>query len=146
MPSSYEELLRQAALAVAIAPDQLLQTEEIEIDGNVIGVSHEPAADGPGDIHLFTQVGRLAANADASQLRGLLEANYLGAGTGGCTLGVQQDTGTVMLWARFALERLDGAALTGLLGDFADVADFWRGRLEAPEGERRIVSMRGVSA
>lgn len=140
MPSSYHQLLRQAAIAVAIAPDQLLRTEEIAIDGNVIGLAHEPDADRPGDIQLFTEVGRLRADTGASQLRGLLEANYMGVGTGGCTLGVQQDADTVMLWGRFPLERLDLGALLDLLGRFADVAAFWRGQLGETElGERDAV-------
>lgn len=144
MPSSYHELLRQAAIAMAIAPDQLLRTEEIAIDGNVIGLAHEPAGDRPGDIQLFTEVGQLPVDTGASLLRGLLEANYMGVGTGGCTLGVQQDANTVMLWGRFPLERLDPGALLDLLGRFADVAAFWRGQLGVPDTAARVPRTHGV--
>jgi hypothetical protein len=125
MNPSYEALLTEFAANVGLDAAELLSTQEIVLDEHTIGL--QPDGDtADSDLVFFTVLG----TPDAAQLarisRTLLEANSFWVGTGGCTLGVQRDTGAVTLCGRIAVASIDGGTLAALLDGFADTATFWR--------------------
>jgi hypothetical protein len=125
MSHSYDVLLTAFAQHVGLEPDELLSTQEIMIDGLAIGLQldGDPVL---GDLVFFAVLGT-PDNAQFGRIaRTLLEANSFWVGTGGCTLGVQRDSGAVTLCGRITLAELSGETLAGLLDGFVDTAAFWR--------------------
>jgi hypothetical protein len=125
MSQSYEQILTAFADHVGLVPAELLGTQEVVIDGLPIGLQLD-GDETVGDLIFFVVLG----TPDAAQFnriaRILLEANNFWVGTGGCTLGVQQDSGAVTLCGRIALDELSGETLAGLLDGFVDTATFWK--------------------
>jgi hypothetical protein len=65
----------------------------------------------------------------------LLQANYLGQGTGGATLGLQAETGGIVLSQSVALEHLDLPRFNTALETFVNQAERWSERLAQPAPE-----------
>jgi len=75
---------------------------------------------------VYAPVGRLRAVDDpASLYRHFLEANCLGGGTGGLTLGVQAGLEAVILSGRLPTRGLEAEALDAYIRVFADQVEFW---------------------
>ncbi|MFA5489280.1 MAG: type III secretion system chaperone [Candidimonas sp.] len=129
MTARYKAILSELAFEVGLeSADDLLSTEELIIGERVIGFSYEPYdVNDPvdGDIVFFAVLGGVPSGRELGFYRLLLEANHLWAGTGGAVLGLQRNTGNVVLAARLPLERLQADHLAGALEAFAETADFW---------------------
>jgi hypothetical protein len=95
------------------------------VDNEAIGL-HLDGDPQRGDLVFFTALGKFAAVGGERVTRTLLEANHFWIGTGGCTLGLQPETGQVILCGRIRLEDIDGPQLAGLLDAFADTSAYWR--------------------
>ncbi|MCT9812365.1 CesT family type III secretion system chaperone [Acidovorax sp. Be4] len=123
----YQQLLENyARLAGLEPPAELLSTQELRVADLTVGFNAEGGEDS-GSIVFFTSLGLPAAQMPREQLlRLMLEANALWVGTGGCTLGLQADTGAVLLCARAPLALCDAPALVGAIDAFVDVALLWR--------------------
>ena len=64
-----------------------------------------------------------------------MEANYLGRGTGGATLGVQPEGGGIVLSRGVPLAGLDLPGFNGALERFVNTAEAWTKRLAEPAAE-----------
>ena len=126
MSQAYRNLLTEFANEIGLQPlDQFLETEEVVIDDVTVSLFFEGDEE-LGDVVFFSLLGKPSAERLPAVTRVLLEANYLWAGTGGATLGMSPDDGTVIIAARLPLDTLNGAALASLLDSFVDSASFWR--------------------
>lgn len=79
---------------------------------------------------IYASVGTLSHAEDEGALcRHLLEASCLGAGTGGFTLGVQPEMGTVILSGRMPGAALSEESLGRWVSAFVQQAEKWMGSL-----------------
>ena len=86
---------------------------------------------------VYSPVGMIDKNAvTADLLLQLLEANCLGMGTGGLTLGAQPDFGAVVLSGRLPTHNLSPVVLERFIEFFASVADEWSKRLAETQPEQ----------
>ncbi|MFN3145849.1 MAG: type III secretion system chaperone [Paracoccaceae bacterium] len=63
--------------------------------------------------------------ADAEMMQAMLEANFLGAGTGAGRLAVDSDTGETIYCCRWHVGEMDATALEARFADFAELGLFW---------------------
>lgn len=111
------------------SPEDFLASEELVINGQNIGFVFEPLDPGEpeaGDMLLFAVLGAPPAHRQPDVHRLLLEANNLWVGTSGATLGLQQDTGNVVMATRLPMEGMTPEQLAGILETFLDTALFWK--------------------
>lgn len=80
---------------------------------------------------LFTQIGTIDENKVTDIYPRLLKANLFWQGTGGATLGVDDETREVMLAYQVPLEVLDFPKLQELLEGFVNTSELWINTLEA---------------
>ena len=125
MIQTYDALINAFALHVGMDAAALAATQEIVIEGLSVGLLYEGDAS-MGDIVYFTQLGTPAPQRVASVYKTMLEANNLWVGTGGCTLGIQPDTGGVVLCGRIDVVDVSAESLALLLDAFTDTALFWQ--------------------
>lgn len=140
MSISYQALLIQLAKQAGVDAEALASTEEIVIDGISIGLQLD-GTEQEGDVLFFTTLGAPAVGHFESIARTLLEANSLWVGTGGCTLGIQPETGEVTLCGRAPLAALDGSSMAEVLAGFTDLADFWKKYVAGHVNEERSTSL-----
>ncbi len=74
----------------------------------------------------YSIVGPLPANARSAAIELLLAANLLWRGTGGATLGLDQEDDTVLLAQRMAVGTTRPQELATVLKELADMAGEWR--------------------
>ena len=125
MIQTYNELISSFALHVGLDADTLAATQEIVIEGLSVGLLYD-GDETMGDIVYFTQLGTPQAHQVASVYKTMLEANNLWVGTGGCTLGIQAETGAVVLCGRLGVEGVTAEGLGLLMDAFTDTALFWQ--------------------
>nr|WP_301291001.1 type III secretion system chaperone [Robbsia andropogonis] len=94
----------------------------------LIDILHE-ADDGHDQVMLTASLGRPHPERDADVDKRLLEANHLGLGTSGCTLGRDSAQGNVSIYARLPLDLLDADALQNALDAFHAIASDWYGNI-----------------
>ena len=79
---------------------------------------------------VYAPVGMIDKDAiDKNLLVQLLEANCLGMGTGGLTLGLQPGQGAIVLSGQLSTHNLEPVVLERFIEFFAGMADEWRERL-----------------
>lgn len=122
---SYRALLEELARVDGLCATRLLAREELLIGELRIGLMCEGDAHN-GDILLYTSLGKPAKEREQAIDRLLLEANHLGVGTAGCTLGRHSMTGVVTLCARTPIPLTHAVSLSDLLQAFHRVATLWR--------------------
>jgi len=81
--------------------------------------------DGRYDVMLSASLGRPSRAREAGIDAMLLEANHLGLGTSGCTLGRDGPDGNISISARLPLDLLDSTSLHDALRAFHTVASDW---------------------
>jgi hypothetical protein len=77
---------------------------------------------------LYSKVGRPGPDREA-ELTKILQANYLGRGTGGATLGLQPESGAVVLSREVPTAGIDVPSFSASLENFVNVAEAWTRRL-----------------
>jgi hypothetical protein len=82
-------------------------------------------------LRLYSVVGR----PEGERFGLLLEANYLGQGTDGGSLGLQPDTGTAVLSREVPVAQLDVPGFSAALERFINLTEDWTKRLQAAESE-----------
>ncbi|MGI4857479.1 MAG: type III secretion system chaperone [Janthinobacterium lividum] len=122
---SYRTLLKELAQIDGLCATRLLDCEELLIGELRIGLMCEGDAH-TGDILLYTSLGTPARERSQAVDRLLLEANHLGVGTAGCTLGRHSTTGVVTLCARTPIPLTHAVSLSDLLQAFHRIATLWR--------------------
>lgn len=136
MRQAYDDLMIAFAQHVGLDPEIFGRTQELLIDDVTVGLMYEGDED-MGDLLYFTQLGAPAEHRRADVHRVMLEANNLWVGTGGATLGIQPETGNVVLAGRQPVEGVTAEGLALLMDAFADTAAYWRRviRDEVAEGD-----------
>ncbi|MBC7601076.1 MAG: CesT family type III secretion system chaperone [Ramlibacter sp.] len=122
---AYDKLLRAFAAHIGLDGDALVKTQELVIDDLTVGLAYE-GMDGIGDILYFANLGAPSQARAPSLYLTLLHANNMWAGTGGATLGVQADTGNVILAGRIDINEVTPEGLAAMLDGFADTSQFWK--------------------
>ena len=126
--SRYEHLLRNYAAILGLEPVQLLlAAQEIVVNGITVSLMLEGDED-IGDIVFCTNLGLPARSESLHVL--MLQANALWAGTGGCTLGLQHPTGSVILAGRTPLPLCHAKGFADMIGAFVDIALRWKSLIE----------------
>lgn len=88
-------------------------------------------------IELWTPIGGINASAGGeTALRALLEANYLGEGTGSARLALAPETGSVVLCERFDVGPASEHEFGDRIVQFLKYAAFWA----SPEGGRQTLA------
>ena len=77
---------------------------------------------------LYSKVGAPSADRQAG-LVAIMEANYLGRGTGGATLGLQPESGAIVLSRDVPITGMDLPGFSGALERFVNTAESWTRRL-----------------
>jgi len=77
---------------------------------------------------LYSMVGRPGSDRPAG-LTELMEANYLGRGTGGATLGLERESGAIVLSREVPIAGMDLPGFSGALERFINMAESWSRRL-----------------
>ncbi|MES2634748.1 MAG: CesT family type III secretion system chaperone [Pseudomonadota bacterium] len=122
---SYDELIRAFAAHIGLDGELLAKTQEVMIDGLSVGLACE-GMEGAFDLLYFVDLGAPPAERAPAVYRTLLQANNLWAGTGGATLGLQADTGAVILAGRIDLASVTPEGLAAMLDGFTDTGQFWK--------------------
>jgi hypothetical protein len=128
MSTAYTELLQDIANQLNLSQSVFVDTQELVLDDLKIGFDFQPLdpnMPSVGDVVFFSVLGRPAPEREAQVHRLLLQGNNLWAGTGGATLGIQQEGGAVVFAMRLPLEGLNAEHLLEVLGDYADIARYW---------------------
>ncbi|CAM3963532.1 type III secretion system chaperone [Bordetella muralis] len=126
--SRYEHLLSNYAAILGLEPVQLLlAAQEIVVNGITVSLMPEGDED-IGDIVFCTNLGVPACSESLHVL--MLQANALWAGTGGCTLGLQHGTGSVLLAGRTPLPLCHAKGFADMIGAFVDIALRWKSLIE----------------
>lgn len=125
---TYTDLIEAFAAEIGLDAQPLLKTQEVVIDGLAIGLAYE-GNDDFADFVYFVDLGAAPEHRQHEVHERLLQANCLWAGTGGATLGLQPDTGHVILASRLELEGMTAESLAALLDVFVDTAAFWKSYL-----------------
>lgn len=125
MLGAYQALLGQLARVLALDPADLLQGQELVIDGHSVGLMYD-GDDLVGDLVLFCELGVPDASRKAEIHEALLHANCLWVGTSGGTLGVHPESGAVLLGLRYPVDGSTADDLVQVLRIYMDVADHWR--------------------
>lgn len=125
MIETYEALLKSFAEHVGLDVENLLATQELVIEGLAVGLLYE-GDESIGDLIYFADLGSPSERRAPEVYKTLLQANNLWVGTGGATLGVQQDSGHVILAGRIDVQGLTAQSLSVLLDAFTDTALFWQ--------------------
>ncbi len=91
--------------------------------------------DGDDTMVMASVVGQMPPEPATDRYAMLLDANFFWRGTGGATLGVERDSGTIVLVEPVALSGLQIGRLEARLGGFVKAAREWTDRLAAPSAE-----------
>ena len=122
--SRYEHLLRNYAAILGVEPVHLLlATQEIVIQGITVSLMLD-GDENIGDVVFCTNLGVPARSESLHVV--MLQANALWAGTGGCTLGLQHGTGSVLLAGRTPLPLCHAKGFADMIGAFVDIALRWK--------------------
>ena len=118
----FDKLMSEFGAALGI-PD--MQPDEfgcccINVGDTAFHVLVSPEGD---TVTVFTEIGELPDDVEPEVLRQMLAANYFWSGTRGATLGVQPETGAVVLAQRLPLESVTVAELERLMKQFVEVAE-----------------------
>ncbi|WP_048439701.1 CesT family type III secretion system chaperone [Caenimonas sp. SL110] len=143
--NTYNELIHAFAAHVGLDGSLLAKTQELVIDDLLVGLACEGTQE-MGDLLYFVNLGAPSPESAPAVYRTLLHANNMWAGTGGATLGVQADTGDVILAGRIDLNEVTAQGLAAMLDGFADTGQFWKrfvaGEVDLGEETTMPVGMR----
>ena len=121
----YDSLVRDMARCLSQDPDATVRDEGLMLDGFIIALAYE-GTDSFGDIAFLTELGVPTPNREQEVHRAMLSANNFWNSTGGGTLGIQAETGCVVLCGRFSVDLIDGDQLAGMLSHFCLIARTWQ--------------------
>ncbi len=127
----YAKLIADLGNAVGIP--SLVPDEEgyciLGLDERIVLVmQYEPETE---SIVLFTDLGPCPSNDKSEFLADLLKANCLWAGTGGATLGLNADTGTILLCYRMPARHFEFEPFQSTIEGMVNTAEFWKSRMES---------------
>lgn len=121
----YDHLVRDMARSLGQDPDAVIRDTGLLLEGFIIALAYEGSASF-GDILFITELGVPQPNREQEVHRALLAANNFWVSTGGATLGIQAETGCVVLCGRFNLALLEAEQLALVLRHFSYIARIWQ--------------------
>jgi len=124
--AQYVELVTDLCAAVGLAdPNHVLRTRTIEVDGFDVRLDH--FENDLTSIYLNFHFGAVTAGRTLTVFRLLLEANLLIYAPDQAQLGLDTDTGGIVLIVRTPMSPdVDGEALADLLTHYAEHGHYWR--------------------
>lgn len=122
----YGELIRELCMAVGLADaEHVLQTRSIEVEG--FDVRLEYFENDLEAIYLNFHYGTVTAGRTLTVFRLMLEANLLIYAQDQAQLGLDTDTGGIVLILRVPMTPdVDGEMLADLLAHYAEHGHYWR--------------------
>ena len=121
-------LLREFGAAIGIPDLQLDEDYRCNMMFDEVPVSFE-LGDGDESIYIYSLLGHVPDDGLEQFYAELLHANYISAGSGGSTLSVDSQSGSVVLLREERLELLRLARLESVVEQFVNVAEGWMSRL-----------------
>lgn len=122
----YTSLIGELCTAVGLPDvDHVLQTRSIEVEGFDVRLDHFDSD--PGALYVNFQYGTVTAGRALSVFRLMLEANLLIYAQDQAQLGMDTDTGSIVLIARVPFaDDFTGEALADLLSHYAEHGRYWQ--------------------
>lgn len=121
----YDHLVRAMALSLGQDPAAVIRDGGLLLDGFIVALDYE-GTDSFGDVRFVTELGVPLPNREEEVHRTLLSANNYWTYTGGATLGIQSETGCVVLCGRFHVDLIEGEQLGQVLRYFVQIARMWQ--------------------
>lgn len=121
--TSYHQALATLALDIGVDPQALAERQELLINGIALAFFPIRRAGVPA-MEMACKVGPLPPRPPLALLQLLLQANTLGAATGGATLGLQHAADELVLASVHALDT-PASALARACRVMAEAADLW---------------------
>ncbi len=121
----YDSLVRDMARVLGQDPEAVVRDQGLLLQDFIIALAYEGSSRF-GDILFITELGTPRPHREHEVHRALLSANNFWISTGGATLGIQAETGCVVLCGRFNIDLLGGEQLALLLRHFTYIARIWQ--------------------
>jgi hypothetical protein len=122
----YSEIVREVCAVVDLPDaDLVLQTRTIEVEGFEVRLEH--FENDPGALYINFHYGTVTAGRTLVVFRLMLEANLLIYAQDQAQLGLDTDTGGIILIVRTELSPdLNGEVVADLLGHYAEHGRYWQ--------------------
>ncbi|QGZ65831.1 CesT family type III secretion system chaperone [Paraburkholderia acidisoli] len=132
----YAALVGELCAAVGLPDaDHVLDTRSIEVEGFDVRLDHFDTDETA--LYVTFQYGAVTAGRALTVFRLMLEANLLIYAQDQAQLGMDSDTGGVVLIVRVSFaDDLDGEALADMLSHYADHGRYWRQNIIEASDER----------
>lgn len=132
----YAALVGELCAAVGLPDaDHVLDTRSIEVEGFDVRLDHFETDEAA--LYVTFQYGAVTAGRALTVFRLMLEANLLIYAQDQAQLGMDSDTGGVVLIVRVPFaDDLDGEALADMLSHYADHGRYWRQNIIEASDER----------
>lgn len=131
----YTAILSQLCAAMAIPDaDAVLEERILDVEGFEVLVDHVETD--PDALYLNFNYGIVTSGRTLKVFRLLLEANLLIYAQDQAQLGMDADTGAIVMIVRVEFhDALDGAGLAGLLAHYAEHGRYWRDNIFQTDDE-----------
>ena len=131
----YEELVNEFCLTTELGdPRVVLETKTLEVEGFTVLIDH--FGDDPDAIYMQFDYGIVTAGRTLRIFRMMLESNLLVYAQDQAQLGVNPETGGVLLILRVPMtEDIDGAWFADTLVHYAEHGRYWRDHMSSAVDE-----------
>ncbi|UEP32595.1 MULTISPECIES: molecular chaperone Tir [unclassified Burkholderia] len=125
----YAEVVRDVCSVVGLPdPDHVLSTRTIEVEGFEVQLDH--FENDPQAMYVNFHYGTVSAGRTLVVFRLMLEANLVIYAQDQAQLGIDTDTGGIVLIVRLPLEHdVDGQVVADLLSHYAEHGRYWRSNI-----------------
>ncbi|NIF43147.1 molecular chaperone Tir [Burkholderia sp. Tr-862] len=125
----YTEVVRDVCSVVGLPdPDHVLSTRTIEVEGFEVQLDH--FENDPQAMYVNFHYGTVSAGRTLVVFRLMLEANLVIYAQDQAQLGIDTDTGGIVLIVRLPLEHdVDGQVVADLLSHYAEHGRYWRSNI-----------------
>ncbi|MET3824230.1 hypothetical protein ACVK00_004899 [Burkholderia sp. PvR073] len=125
----YAEVVRDVCGVVGLPdPDHVLSTRTIEVEGFEVQLDH--FENDPQAMYVNFHYGTVSAGRTLVVFRLMLEANLVIYAQDQAQLGIDTDTGGIVLIVRLPLEHdVDGQVVADLLSHYAEHGRYWRSNI-----------------
>ncbi|UEP39252.1 molecular chaperone Tir [Burkholderia ambifaria] len=125
----YEEVVRDVCSVVGLPdPDHVLSTRTIEVEGFEVQLDH--FENDPQAMYVNFHYGTVSAGRTLVVFRLMLEANLVIYAQDQAQLGIDTDTGGIVLIVRLPLDHdVDGQVVADLLSHYAEHGRYWRSNI-----------------
>lgn len=143
---SYKKILKELGQSVGL-PDLKADSDNhccLSFDDKII--THIQYNDDNKVVILFTQLGSIDPEKQASLYPRLLKANLFWQGTGGATLSVDDDNNEAILANQLPIATLDSSKFQEYLENFINTAELWINTIEVIQKEEKLINNQEIIA